>query len=362
MRRPVSQTDGPGVGRLDHGAPAHVHGHVLAAPGAVEEEVTGLEVRDRHRGAVGHLGPRVVGQWHPGLAPGPGGESRAVEPVARRLAAPDVGDADLGLGRGHCGRSGTPRRGGRRVGQPAGPPGPWRRRRSGSRSGRAWAWAWAWAWAAAWAAASLAWAAASAAAAAAFCCWAINVAICPFTWLSACVCWASADWADWTADCADASRLGRLGVLLVEGGLLGREHVLGGVQVVDGGGEVALGHVVVLACVGVDVWLPEKSGSVAADDPVVHVGVDGRLAELRSRSELTFLRVWPILAWVVVICWSSVALLRLGRLELLVEGVDLLAGGGDLLLELGRLGLALVSVVGGAGRARQRNHSATTTL
>ena len=59
----------PGIGRLDHGAGADVHGDVLRATGAVEEEVARLQVADRHRRRVAHLGPRVVRQADADLAP-----------------------------------------------------------------------------------------------------------------------------------------------------------------------------------------------------------------------------------------------------------------------------------------------------
>ena len=53
---------GSRVGRLDHGARPDVHRHVLGTAGAVEEEITGLEVADRHRRRVRHLRSRVVGE------------------------------------------------------------------------------------------------------------------------------------------------------------------------------------------------------------------------------------------------------------------------------------------------------------
>ena len=94
------------------------------APGSVEEEVTGLEVRDRHRGAVGHLGPRVVGEATPARP-----QAQAVRPEqsnpGRASAAPDVGHADLALGGGHRGAPAPPDEGGGggTGGRPGGGPG-----------------------------------------------------------------------------------------------------------------------------------------------------------------------------------------------------------------------------------------------
>src|ERR1700733_9932258 len=87
--------EAPGLGRLDHGAGADVHGHVIAATRAVEEEVPGLKVPEGNRGGVRHLRPRVVRERDARLAPGPGRQSRAVEADPGCLAAPDVGHADL---------------------------------------------------------------------------------------------------------------------------------------------------------------------------------------------------------------------------------------------------------------------------
>ena len=113
-RRPVRWTDLPGLGRLDHRAGTHVHGDVLGAPGAVEEEVARLQVAERHGGRVAHLGARVVGKADAHLAPGPGGQARAVESRVRRALG--------GLGR--------PRRRERRSGSRRPAPLPPRRARS----------------------------------------------------------------------------------------------------------------------------------------------------------------------------------------------------------------------------------------
>src|ERR1039458_6357545 len=89
---------GAGVRGLDHLAAADVHGDVIAPARTVEEEVTGLEIGDRNRRAVGVLGTRIVREGHAGLAPGPCDQPGAVEAAAGRLAAPDVGDAPGTLG------------------------------------------------------------------------------------------------------------------------------------------------------------------------------------------------------------------------------------------------------------------------
>src|SRR5580693_4514963 len=94
--------EAPGLGRLDHGAGADIHGYVIAATGSVEEEVPGLKVTERYRGGVRHLRPREVRERDAGLAPGPGGQSRAVEADSGGLATPDVGHPDLAFRRGHC--------------------------------------------------------------------------------------------------------------------------------------------------------------------------------------------------------------------------------------------------------------------
>src|SRR5271168_1044189 len=86
----------PGFGSLDHGAGTDVHGNVLRTTGTVEEEITWLEVAERHRGGVTHLGARIVGKADAHLTPGPRREPRAVESRVSRtpggLASPDIGD------------------------------------------------------------------------------------------------------------------------------------------------------------------------------------------------------------------------------------------------------------------------------
>src|ERR1700678_3684378 len=69
----------PGFGSLDHGAGADVHGNVLRAARAVEEEVARLQVAERHRGGITHLGARIVGESDTHLSPRPRGQPRAVE-------------------------------------------------------------------------------------------------------------------------------------------------------------------------------------------------------------------------------------------------------------------------------------------
>src|ERR1700679_2933927 len=76
---------GPGVGCLDHGAAADVHGHVVAATRTVEEEVTGLEIGHADRGGGTHLLAGGAGEVDPGLGPGPLDQPRAVEADTGRL-------------------------------------------------------------------------------------------------------------------------------------------------------------------------------------------------------------------------------------------------------------------------------------
>jgi hypothetical protein len=117
------------VGRLDHGAAADVHRHVVAAAWPIEEEVTGLEVGHADRGGRPHLRARGAGETDPGLAPGPLDQSRAIEFTVRVgggspwvLAAEHVLHPELALRRCNCtGTTGGDRWGGKRS-------------RSGSRS------------------------------------------------------------------------------------------------------------------------------------------------------------------------------------------------------------------------------------
>src|ERR1035438_9197951 len=52
--------EAPSFGSLDHGAGADIHGHVIAATRAVEEEVPGLKITEGYRGGIRHLPPREV--------------------------------------------------------------------------------------------------------------------------------------------------------------------------------------------------------------------------------------------------------------------------------------------------------------
>src|SRR5581483_4103523 len=99
---------GPGEGGFDHLAATDVHGHVLVPARAVEEKVARLQVAERHRRRVGHLGPREVRETDAYLAPGPGGQTGAVKAgvaaALGRLCAPPVRHADLALGGLHGSR------------------------------------------------------------------------------------------------------------------------------------------------------------------------------------------------------------------------------------------------------------------
>ena len=98
-----------GVGGVDDFAATHVHADVVDAAVPPEDEVAGLQVRQRDVGHGVVLRRGGAGQVHPGLAPGPLGEARTVEAPSRALATPDVGHADLALGGGERGGRHRPR-------------------------------------------------------------------------------------------------------------------------------------------------------------------------------------------------------------------------------------------------------------
>ena len=234
-----------------------------------------MEVRERHRGASRPSGRPSSGAGRLRPAPGPGGEARAVEPLPGRLAAPHVGDAELAT---------------RPPLRPPAPPAPRRwRGGSGHLGGRRWEPAAGAAAARAWselvlglppAAASLAWAAASAGRGGGLLLLGDHVAIWPFTWLSALCLLGLEGLGRLDRRLADGRGLRRLHVLLDGGTPAGPEHVLGGVEVIDGGGELPSATSLYSRASADVSGCPRRSGSVAAAAPC-HVGVEGRLAQGR---------------------------------------------------------------------------------